>query len=86
MSCPQYDGGSLQGAEGGSRWVMENDNAEGQTMNRLLMFIGITVGGYVGWWGGGCLGFGLMGTFVVSSLGSAVGIYVVWRIMRDYLD
>ena len=55
-------------------------------MNRLLMFIGVTVGGYVGWWGGECLGFGLMGTFLVSSLGSAVGIYLVWRFMRDYLD
>ena len=55
-------------------------------MTRLLMFIGMTVGGYLGWWAGECIGFGLMGAFLVSSLGSAVGIYVAWRFMRDYLD
>ena len=55
-------------------------------MNRLLIFIGMTVGGYVGWWAGDYLDLGLMATFLVSSLGSAVGIYVVWRIMRDYLS
>jgi hypothetical protein len=55
-------------------------------VNRLLVFVGTTVGGSIGWWGGECLGFGLMGTFVVSSFGSAVGIYVVWRFACDYLD
>ncbi len=55
-------------------------------MNRLLMFVGMTVGGYVGWWAGEYVGFGLMGTFLVSSLGSMVGIYVTWRITRDYLS
>jgi hypothetical protein len=55
-------------------------------VNRLLMFVGMTVGGYVGWWAGEYVGFDLMGTFLVSSLGSLVGIYAVWRIMRDYLS
>ena len=55
-------------------------------MNRLLTFIGVTVGGYIGWWAGDYVGLGLMGTFLVSSVGSMVGIYVAWRIMRDYLS
>ncbi len=55
-------------------------------MNRLLMFLGMTVGGYLGWWIGDYIGLGLMGTFLVSSVGSMVGIYVAWRIMCDYLD
>ena len=55
-------------------------------MNRLLMFLGMTMGGYVGWWAGDYIGFGLMGTFLVSSLGSMAGIYVVWRFMGDYLS
>ena len=55
-------------------------------MGRLLIFIGMSVGGYLGWWAGECIGFGLMGTFLVSSLGSAVGVYVAWRIMKDYLE
>ena len=54
-------------------------------MNRMLMFIGLTVGGYLGWWAGEAIGFGLMGTFLVSSLGSLVGIYVAWRVIVDYL-
>ena len=55
-------------------------------MNRLLIFVGMTLSGYVGWWAGDYLGFGLMGTFLVSSLGSMAGIYVIWRIMTDYLN
>ncbi len=55
-------------------------------MTRLLMFIGMTVGGYIGWWVGECLGFGLMGDFLVSSLGSLAGIYAAWRVLTDYLD
>ncbi|NQT36963.1 MAG: hypothetical protein HQ581_05715 [Planctomycetes bacterium] len=54
-------------------------------MERLLMFIGIIVGGYAGWYLGDYCGFGLMGDFLLSSLGSAVGIYVAWRILRDFL-
>ena len=50
------------------------------------MFVGMSVGGYIGWWAGDSLGFGLMGTFLISSLGSLVGIYVAWRVLVDYLD
>lgn len=50
------------------------------------MFIGMIVGGYVGWWAGDYFDFGLMTTFLSSSLGSIAGIYVAWRIMRDYLS
>ncbi len=55
-------------------------------MNRLLMFIGMMVGGYVGWWVCECLGLGLMTTVLVSSLGSAVGVFGVWWFKKDYLD
>ncbi len=55
-------------------------------MNRLLMFAGMTVGGAIGWWVGEFLGFGLVGAFVVSSLGSLAGIYMIWRVLTDYLD
>jgi len=54
-------------------------------VNRLLMFVGNSAGGYVGWWAGDYLGFGLMGTFVVSTLGSLIGIFVAWRVLVDYL-
>ena len=64
----------------------ENTNTESLTMYRLLFFIGMTLGGYVGWWVGEYVGLGFMGAFLVSSLGSAGGVYVAWRIMRDYLE
>jgi hypothetical protein len=55
-------------------------------MNRLPMFVGMTVGGYIGWWAGDCLGFGLMTTFLISSLGSLVGVYAAWRLVIRFLD
>ncbi|NQT15362.1 MAG: hypothetical protein HQ582_21580 [Planctomycetes bacterium] len=55
-------------------------------MHRLLMFVGMTLGGYVGWWAGDYVGLGLMGTFLVSALGSLAGVYLAWRIIRDYLE
>ena len=56
------------------------------TVRRLLAFIGMTVGGAVGWWVGEYLVLGFVTTFLVSSLGSLVGVYGAWWIMRDYLD
>jgi hypothetical protein len=55
-------------------------------MNRLLIFVGMTVGGYGGWWVGGYFNLELMATFLISTVGSAVGVYVAWRIKRDFLD
>ena len=55
-------------------------------MGRLLIFIGMTLGGYVGWRAGEYMGMGLTATFLVSSLGSAAGVYAAWRITRDYLE
>jgi hypothetical protein len=52
----------------------------------MLTFIGMTVGGSVGWWAGEYVGFERMGTFIISSLGSLVGIYVVWKVMGDYVS
>ena len=53
-------------------------------MYRLFIFIGMSIGGYLGWWAGESMGFDLMGAFLISSVGSAIGIYLAWRIMRDY--
>jgi hypothetical protein len=55
-------------------------------MHRMLIFIGMILGGYVGWWAGEYVGLGFMGAFLVSTLGSAVGVYLAWRIMRNYLE
>jgi len=63
----------------------ENPPAESLTMNRGLIYIGMTIGGCVGWWVGDYIGFGLMGCFLVSSVGSLAGMYLAWRVMEEYL-
>jgi hypothetical protein len=53
-------------------------------MNKLCILVGMTVFGWIGWGIGANIGF--MTAYVVSGLGSVAGIYVGWRINRDYLD
>ena len=53
-------------------------------MQRLCMFIGMTVLGWIGWWIGAKLG--LTTGFVLSGIGTVAGVYVGWRINRDYLS
>jgi len=51
---------------------------------KLLIFVGVNVGGYAGW----VLGehFGFMTAFFISGLGSAVGVYAGWWVARRYLE
>jgi len=53
-------------------------------MNKLCIFVGMTVLGWIGWWIGNRIGF--MTGFVLSCIGSLAGVYVGWRIYRDYLS
>lgn len=55
-------------------------------MSRKLIYIGMIVGGWAGWWLGDRIGLGLMGSLLVSTLGSFAGVYLAWRLTRDYLD
>jgi len=54
-------------------------------MNRFCTLAGMTVFGWIGWWIGAKFG-GIMTAFVVSTIGSIVGVYIGWRINRDYLS
>ena len=53
-------------------------------MNRLFIFIGMTVFGWLGWWIGERFGFAT--AFILSGIASMVGVYVGWRINRDYFQ
>lgn len=53
-------------------------------MARLLILIGLTIGGWLGWWLGAKLG--LTTAFILSSIGSIGGVYLGWRINRDYFE
>ncbi|MCE9610473.1 MAG: hypothetical protein K8R23_09795 [Chthoniobacter sp.] len=51
---------------------------------KLLIFVGINVGGWAGW----SLGeqFGLLTAFLCSGAGSIVGVYLSWRAARAILE
>ena len=48
-------------------------------MKKLCIFVGTTLGGYAGWALGEWLGFEILGSFVVSGIGSVVGVYAGWK-------
>jgi hypothetical protein len=50
---------------------------------KLLIFIGINVGGYVGW--ALAENFGLLIAFMASGIGSMLGVYAGWWTARRYL-
>jgi hypothetical protein len=60
---------------------------------KLLIFIGVNVGGILGWWLGDyiCSWFGMSAQaaflidFLVSGLGSVAGVYGGWWVARQYL-
>jgi hypothetical protein len=51
-------------------------------MKKLFALIGTFAGSYAGW----AIGerFGLMTAWMLSAVGTGVGLYVSMRIMRDY--
>jgi hypothetical protein len=46
--------------------------------------VGMVTEGYLGWWLGIKMGFAY--AFALSSAGNLLGIYMGWRINRDYLS
>jgi hypothetical protein len=50
---------------------------------KFLIFIGVNVGGMIGW----SLGepFGFMTAFFISGLGSCAGVYAGWWVARRYI-
>ena len=53
-------------------------------MNKLCIFLGMTILSTIGWWLGERFGF--MTAFILSGIGSMAGVYVGWRINRDYFE
>jgi hypothetical protein len=51
-------------------------------MEKLLVFFGLSVGGWIGWAVG--MPFGFFAAFVLSIVGTGLGLYVGKRIARDY--
>ena len=53
-------------------------------MRGFCIFVGMTLLGTIGGWLGAKVGF--MTSFFVGGLGSMLGVYLGWRLWRDYLD
>lgn len=49
-------------------------------VNKLCIFVGSTVGGYVGWYVGDPLG--MFAAFIASGIGSVAGVYFGWKLAR----
>ena len=58
------------------------DRESGQRMRKALTFLGATVGSYAGWYIGSPIGF--MTAFVLSMIGTGLGIYAGIRVARNY--
>ncbi len=52
-------------------------------METVLGVLGATLLGALGWWIGGHIG--LMTAFIVSTIGTGIGLYAGRRLARDYL-
>ncbi len=53
-------------------------------MKKLILFIFITLGGYLGWWLGEYIG--IMTAYFLSVVGSLAGVFVGCAVNRRYLD
>lgn len=51
-------------------------------MEKLLVFLGLSVGGWIGWVVGAR--FGLFAAFLLCVVGTALGLYLGRRIASDY--
>jgi hypothetical protein len=51
-------------------------------MNRLCIFVGTMLGGYGFYAVGDALGFGFGWSFVLSGVGSLVGVYAGWKLAQ----
>jgi hypothetical protein len=51
-------------------------------MEKLLVFLGLSVGGWIGWAVGAP--FGMFAAFMLSIVGTGLGLYLGRRIARDY--
>lgn len=52
-------------------------------MKKVLVMIGATVGGAVGWWLGSLVG--ITSAVMVSAVGTGAGMYAGTRLARQYL-
>ena len=58
-------------------------SADPQGMNRLLNFVGMTIGGWIGWALGAVVS--IFTAFILSMIGTGVGLYYTQRMAKRLL-
>lgn len=51
-------------------------------MTKLCIFVGMFVVSTIGWYAGELVGFQFFGCFLLSGLGSMVGVWAGWKIAQ----
>ncbi|MGI9078170.1 MAG: hypothetical protein ACR2G6_12715 [Gemmatimonadaceae bacterium] len=51
-------------------------------MNKLIAVLGSVIGGYAGWWAGAFVG--IMTAFLLSVVGSGLGLYTARRMAQHF--
>lgn len=74
--------GAQAGAPGGSGASLKAARPLTLNVNKLCIFVGMTVAGWAGWALGEAIGFDFMGCFWVSGAGSLVGVWLGWKVAR----
>jgi len=60
------------------------DYSQSSGVTKLCIFVGTTIGGYVGWYLGELCGLDFVGAFLVSGVGSIAGVYGGWKLARKF--
>jgi hypothetical protein len=53
-------------------------------MNKLCIFAGTTIVSYAFWYLGELLGFEFFGCFMLSGVGSIIGVWLGWKVAQRF--
>jgi len=69
---------------GGLRLAHQRFPIHRRAMDKLCIFVGTVIGGYLFWYVGDLLGFEFLGCFLLSGLGSMVGVFAGWKFAQQF--
>lgn len=64
------------------RLACKNTRMHPSRVNKLCIFVGVSLFSYGGWFLGAALGFEFFGSFLLSGLGSLVGVWAGWKVAQ----
>jgi len=53
-------------------------------MTKLCIFVGMMLGSYGGWYTAQALGWSLWGMFMLSGVGSVLGVFLGWKYAQRF--